>query len=80
MGAARQLADGAKADPWRKSNPKCDPGWPGPCEVIKDYKDGSKAVVDWRSHITPAPINPQRKHAGPRDTTTTTTRHTLPST
>eukprot|EP00959_Pyramimonas_sp_CCMP1952_P231899 4846311-Pyramimonas_sp.AAC.1 len=59
-----KIIDGAKADLWREPDSKDDPGWRGPCEVIKVYQDGSKAVVDWRGHIMLVPIRHLHPHVG----------------
>ena len=59
-----KLKDGSKVDLWREPDTKDDPGWRGPCELIKVYADGGRCVVDWRGHVMLVPLRHVRPHIG----------------
>ncbi len=59
-----KLQDGVKVDLWREPDPKDDPGWRGPAELIKVYTDGNKGIVNWRGHIMLVPLRRIRPHVG----------------
>jgi len=57
-----KIVDGSKIDIWREPEDKGEPGWRGPAELVRLYREDGKGIVQWRGLPLMIPLRHMRPH------------------
>ena len=59
-----KLKDGSQIDNYREPTNKGDPGWRGPAELVRLYREDGKCIIVWKGYPMMVPLRHCRPHVG----------------